>query len=158
MSGVEVLSRYRAAPMAHVHLDEVMAIEKLSYSNPWPRDSFVHEIDANAFSHPVVVTSLGEHGEIAGYCVFWVVFDQLDIQNIAVHPRHRRRGLARFLLRRALDEGRERSAQRARLELRASNHVAYRLYASMGFESAGTRADYYSRPREDALLLQKPLR
>ncbi len=120
MSAIDLLSCYALMAMADEHLDEVEVIERLSYSNPWPRDSFVHEIEENAFSHPRVALTTDDAREVAGYCISWIVFETLQIQNVAVHPRHRRRGLA----------------------LRA----------------VGERKKFYSRPREDAVLLQKRLR
>ena len=105
MSAIDLLSCYALMAMADEHLDEVEVIERLSYSNPWPRDSFVHEIEENAFSHPRVALTTDDAREVAGYCISWIVFETLQIQNVAVHPRHRRRGLARHLLLRARTVG-----------------------------------------------------
>ena len=155
------LERFTFAPMEERHLEDVVSVERMSYTNPWPRDAFVHEIEVNPFSRPTVAISAASSdasGELAGYCVFWVMFEHLHIQNIAVHPRHRRAGLARAFLIRALDEGRSRSADNAFLEVRRSNLIAQKLYTSVGFELAGERKNYYSRPREDALLFRTDLR
>jgi len=46
----------------------------------------------------------------------------------------------------------------AQLEVRASNLSAQKLYETLGFRVVGERKKYYSRPREDAVLLQKRLR
>jgi len=158
VSAIDLLSCYGLMGMADEHLDEVEAIERLSYSNPWPRDSFVHEIEENGFSHPRVAVTKDDGREVAGYCVAWIVFETLQIQNVAVHPQHRRRGLARHLLLRAIEDCRFTGVVAAQLEVRASNVVAQRLYQTLGFRSVGERKKYYSRPREDAVLLQKRLR
>ena len=41
------------------------------------------------------------------------------------------------------------------LEVRVSNRGARRLYEAYGFERIGLREGYYSRPREDALVLRR---
>ena len=158
MSAIDLLSCYALMPMNTDHLHEVELIERLSYSNPWPRDSFTHEIEENGFSHPRVAVTTGDAREVAGYCISWIVFETLQIQNVAVHPRHRRRGLARLLLLRAIEDCRFNSVIAAQLEVRASNVSAQKLYQTLGFRVVGERKKYYSRPLEDAVLLQKRLR
>jgi len=145
-------------PMNSDHLHEIELIERLSYSNPWPRYSFTHEIEENGFSHPRVAVTTDDAREVAGYCASWIVFETLQIQNVAVHPRHRRRGLARHLLLRAIEDCRLGGVMAAQLEVRASNLSAQKRYETLGFRVVGERKKYYSRPREDAVLLQKRLR
>jgi len=153
----DVLSSYALAPMRKEHLEEVCAIERSSQSNPWSREAFRHEVENNAFSRPLVALTCDTPLRVAGYCVFWIVFEQVQIQNIVVHPRHRRRGLAKYFLSRILDEGYSKGARTAELEVRASNTDAQSLYTSLGFRVAGEREGYYSNPRENALLLRRSL-
>ena len=61
------------------------------------------------------------------------------------------------LLRAALSLAKERGAQAAVLEVRASNVAAQRLYASFGFAAAGVRRDYYRDPREDGVVMRAEL-
>ncbi len=122
---------------------------------PW--DAFVYELEASSVSRArVAVTRKGE-SMVAGYCIGWVVVDHLQIQNVAVHPAHRRRGLAIFMIEDALSDARKRGAKAASLEVRQSNVSARRLYEGLGFREAGERSGYYSRPSEDAVVLQKEL-
>jgi ribosomal-protein-alanine N-acetyltransferase len=93
-------------------------------------------------------------GRVLGYCVFEVVADEMHVHNLAVHPRHRGRGLGRVLLRQALGLGAGRGAQSALLEVRQSNWPALHLYRSLGFHATSIRRDYYVHPVEDALVLQ----
>lgn len=157
MSALDVRARYALWPMEEAHFDEVLEIERLSYANPWVADAFHHEVEHNALSRPRVAMTLEEPHTVVGYCVSWLVFDEVHIQNVAVHPRHRGCGLARHLLGRALEEGVDAGARSAQLEVRASNAIALKLYASLGFSVVGVRKGYYSRPREDAVLLHKEL-
>lgn len=150
-------SRYAVRAMELRDVEEVVRVECLGSTNPWPSDAFVSEIESNPNSHPIVAVSPDPPGEIAGFCVFWVVTDELSVQNVGVHPDHRRRGLGRGLVARAISEGLARGARVALLEVRRSNEAARRLYEGLGFEAVGERRDYYGRPREDAVLYRKPL-
>lgn len=55
------------------------------------------------------------------------------ISNVAVHPRYRRRGIARQLMYASIDWIRERNARWITLEVRRENTVAKSLYANMRF-------------------------
>ncbi len=153
----DLRTRYVLAPMGLSHLDEVSAIELESYENPWSRNAFETELGKNPVSSSRVALTTGPSPRVAGYCVAWIVFEHIHIQNLAVHPEHRRRGLGRFLLLQALEEGRSSGATSALLEVRRSNAPAQNLYRTLGFEETGTRRDYYSLPREDALIFRKDL-
>ncbi len=87
--------------------------------------------------------------------VTWVVFNELHVQNVAVHPQHRGRGLGRFLVEEALELGRAARCLGAFLEVRESNTNARQLYVSMGFREVGKRKRYYSRPRQHAIQYRK---
>jgi ribosomal-protein-alanine N-acetyltransferase len=90
---------------------------------------------------------------VAGFCAFWLVFDEIHINNVAVRPQFRGRGIGTTLMHHVLAEGRELGARRATLEVRASNEAARRLYERLGFYVAATRRNYYTNPVEDALIL-----
>jgi ribosomal-protein-alanine N-acetyltransferase len=47
----------------------------------------------------------------------------------------------------------EEGATRATLEVRRSNEAARILYERLGFAVEAIRPDYYTNPREDALIL-----
>jgi ribosomal-protein-alanine N-acetyltransferase len=66
----------------------------------------------------------------------------------------RHKGIARALVKQALEVGVAQAAMRAVLEVRASNHAAHALYRSLGFRDVTTRPTYYTNPIEDALLME----
>lgn len=156
-AGTNLLTRYTLLPMEISRLDEVMAIEEVSYTNPWTRRGFEYEIGGNPVSWPRILVTNEPPVTVVGYSVVWFVVEHLQIQNVAVHPAHRRQGLGRFLVRSALEEGIARGAQSALLEVRGSNAAAQSLYRALGFHEIGVRRSYYSRPLEDALLFQYEL-
>ncbi|MFN9645114.1 MAG: GNAT family N-acetyltransferase [Cyanobacteriota bacterium] len=86
----------------------------------------------------------------------WIVVEELQITAVAVHPDHRRRGLARRLLEAMLQLGREAGAERATLEVAKANGAARALYAGLGFQEVAVRRDYY-RDGQDALILWRRL-
>jgi ribosomal-protein-alanine N-acetyltransferase len=148
---------YEIILMTSSHLDQVMEIERESYPNPWARAAFEAEVRKSGVTWPRVAVTAGSPPEVAGYCIAWFLFEHVHVQNLAVHPRHRRRGLARLFVVGALEEGRARGATAALLEVRRSNVAAQTLYRGLGFVEAGTRIAYYSKPREDALLFRREL-
>jgi ribosomal-protein-alanine N-acetyltransferase len=143
-------------PMQPEDLPEVMAIEVASYPLPWTQEMFENELARGNLSE-VLIARLADAGSpppLAGYICVWVVGDELHINNVAVDPRFRRRGVAAALLRTALEHGRSRGARRAFLEVRASNAAAQALYRGFGFEVEGIRKRYYTHPVEDAVVMK----
>ncbi len=138
-------------PLKARHLDAVMAIERVSFAKPWQRRLFEAEL---RHSHALLLGALTLPAEtLAGYLCLWLVADEAQVQNLAVHPAFRGRGVGRYLLVQGLGEARRRGARVATLEVRPSNLAARRLYASLGFREVGRRPGYYQAEGEDALLL-----
>jgi ribosomal-protein-alanine N-acetyltransferase len=131
-------------------LNDVLAIDDESFLRPWTPAMYADELARPETSHLWVARV---SGEAAGYCAFWLVVDELHLNNLAVRPRFRRRGIAGALVNHALGLGRDRGARRAMLEVRASNGAARALYARMGFREVSVRRAYYREPAEDALVL-----
>jgi [ribosomal protein S18]-alanine N-acetyltransferase len=132
-------------------LDGVLAVEDESFTNPWTRDMYEWELRNRSVCHIYVVRTPG--CRVAGFCAFWLVVDEIHINNIAMRPQYRGRGLGTALVHRVLAEGMQLGAIRATLEVRASNEGARRLYERLGFYVAATRRNYYTHPVEDALIL-----
>jgi len=95
--------------------------------------------------------------ELIGFVAARQIADEAEILNIAVHPEHRRKGVASALLAAALDEFRRSAITRVFLELRESNLPARALYDHHGFVPSGCRKSYYQHPAEDAVCMRKNL-
>lgn len=132
-------------------LDGVLDVESESFTNPWTREMYAWELQNRSVCHIYVVRTRDCH--VAAFCAFWLVFDEIHINNVAVRPHFRGRGIGTALLHHVLAEARELGAKRATLEVRASNEAARRLYERLGFYVAATRRNYYTNPVEDALIL-----
>ena len=141
-------------PMRPADLDQVVAIERLSFTMPWSRGAFLYEMEQNQVARCYVVR---EGGRVVGYVCLWEVADEMHITNIAVHPEERRRGIGRAMLGGVLDEARQRGLRLVVLEVRPSNVEARALYESFGFRVVGRRRGYYYDTGEDALVMQAAL-
>jgi ribosomal-protein-alanine N-acetyltransferase len=90
---------------------------------------------------------------VAAFCAFWLVFDEIHINNVAVLPQFRGQGMGTTLMQHVLLEARRLGAKRATLEVRASNQAALRLYQRLGFSVAATRKHYYSNRLKTRCIL-----
>ena len=132
-------------------IEEVIAIEAASFTNPWTREMYLSELENPGVSFCVLARN--PRGRVIGFCSFWKVADELHINNLAVLPVDRRAGVATALLSHVLREGARLGAVRATLEVRKSNDPARLLYERQGFSIAGVRRAYYTKPDEDAIVL-----
>lgn len=132
-------------------LDGILEVEGESFTNPWTREMYAWELQNRSVCHILVVRT--PDCPVAGFCAFWLVFDEIHINNLAMRPRFRGQGIGTALLHHVLAEAKDLGARRATLEVRASNEGARRLYERLGFYVAATRRNYYSNPVEDALIL-----
>ena len=132
-------------------LDGILAVETASFTNPWTRAMYEWELQNRSVCHILVVRIPG--CRVAGFCSFWLVVDEIHINNVAILPEHRGRGLGTRLMRRVLTEGRRLGATRATLEVRSSNEAARKFYEGLGFRATAVRKHYYTNPVEDALIL-----
>ena len=141
--------RVQFRPMSTADLDEVMAIERTAFPFPWSAGFFRQELQV-ACARSILAEA---DGKIIGYVLFWLLPGAVDIHNIAVHADFRRKGIARLLLRKVLDDAERQAIARVMLEVRRSNVPAQRLYEAMGFATTGIRKGYYSDNGEDALAM-----
>jgi ribosomal-protein-alanine N-acetyltransferase len=131
-------------------VEQVVAIDRVSFSLPWPERSFRFELTDNPASRCWVAEV---DGKIVGMIVVWLIVDEVHIATIATHPEFRRQGIAKTLLSYALQHMGSEGAQSSFLEVRASNLAAQDLYRKFGFEESGVRRRYYRDNDEDAILM-----
>jgi ribosomal-protein-alanine N-acetyltransferase len=131
-------------------LDGILAVDAATFDRPWTRAMYEWEWTHSDVARFYVARSAGA---VVAYCAGWVIFDELHINNLAVDPAWRRRGVASALLSFVLQSAAAEGASRSTLEVRQSNEAARRLYERFGFAFAGVRTAYYRQPVEDALVL-----
>ena len=136
-------------------LDAVLEIESASFYNPTTREWYESELQRPDVCFVYVLRT--DAHQVAGFCAFWKVIDQIHINNLAVRPELRGQGLGTAMLVSVLEEAAAMGAPHATLEVRRSNEAARRVYLRAGFGLAGVRTAYYSNPIEDAfILVRKP--
>ncbi len=137
-------------------LDGILAVDAASFLRPWTREMYDAELRNPAVTRIYVIRTAA--WPVAGYCAAWLLPPELHINNLAIRPECRRRGLASALLVHVLEMTAREGCERATLEVRRSNHPARMLYERLGFRVRGIRRDYYTDPVEDALVLwREPL-
>jgi ribosomal-protein-alanine N-acetyltransferase len=157
--------------MSAADLEPVVRLDRMSFPLPWPASAFAKELEnpqarcwvvekelespldfsvPDLAPFPPLTYSAGALVPVA-VLIYWLVLDEAHIATLAVHPSLRRRGLARLILWRALDEAASEGAKTAFLEVRESNQAALELYHLFGFEVTGRRPRYYVT--EDAVLM-----
>ena len=132
-------------------LDGVLEIEEASFKNPTSREWYERELTRPEVCFLYVLRT--PEVPVAAFCAFWRVADQAHINNLAVRPELRGRGLGSQMLEAIIVEAQRLGVESLTLEVRRSNIAAQRLYQRAGFHEAGVRKNYYTLPVEDALVL-----
>jgi ribosomal-protein-alanine N-acetyltransferase len=133
-------------------LRSVLEIEELSFPHPWHESTFRGEIQHRPISFPLVIVH-STLNRVIGYIIFWVIGEDVQINNIAIHPDFRGMGVGEQILRQVIEQVKFRGAGLITLEVRPSNTAALALYKKLGFKLLGIRKGYYTIPPEDALVL-----
>lgn len=136
--------------MTQDDIPAVVALDKLSFTLPWPERSFRFEVTDNPASRCWVVDL---EGKIVGVIVAWLLVDEAHVATIATHPDYRRRGIAKELLTYTLRYMSKEGAVTSFLEVRENNLAAQEMYRKFGYEVSGRRKRYYKDTDEDAVLM-----
>ena len=138
-------------PLKMEHVQQVAKLEAECFSMPWSERSIASEI-TNPLSYWIIAV---DGDTVVGYVGSQSVMGEADMMNIAVDHSYRRRGIAKELVEKLIQGLCEREVHCLTLEVRCSNAAAISLYERLGFEQVGRRPNYYSAPKEDALILRK---
>ena len=140
-------------PMNETHVSAVAELEKLCFSAPWSERSIASEL-TNEYSLWLVEE---RDGVAVAYVGSQSCPPEADVMNVAVAPAFRRQGIGEGLMVALMDTLRDKGMESLTLEVRASNSSAIALYNRLGFTEVGRRPNYYTDPREDALIMRKEL-
>jgi len=143
--------------MSEHDLLEVVEIEEQSGLSRWGWAAYYSELQTGNPNLMLIAvptkSPLIEHRRLAGYIVAREAAGELHINNVAVREQYRRRGIGLLLLSHIVAEARRLSVTTAFLEVRSGNMEAQALYERCGFKAIARRANYYSDPREDAVVM-----
>jgi len=148
--------------MSEHDLLEVVNIEENSGLSRWGWAAYYAELQGANRNLMLVArpkgVGTGDANLVIGYIAARVTADELHINNVAVREIYRGKGVGFSLLSSIVEEGKRVGATTAFLEVRSGNSAAQALYEKVGFTAIATRADYYSEPREDAVVMKLDLR
>lgn len=136
------------------HVAQVAELEKLCFSAPWSENAVRGEL-----TNPLSLWIVAVDGDtVAGYIGSQSVMGEADMMNVAVSPAYRRQGIAEKLVVTLAEKLTAQNVSSLTLEVRASNEPAIALYEKLAFVQVGRRPNYYTKPKEDALILRKEWR
>jgi ribosomal-protein-alanine N-acetyltransferase len=150
-------------------LAQVIQIEQVAFSAPWPASAYRYELTKNDLSTYLVLRRRHPPEPkkrrffrpkppptILAYGGFWIMVDEAHISTIATLPAWRGRGLGEMILVALIEAAILRQAILVTLEVRVSNQVAQNLYHKYHFAVVGRRKGYYHDNNEDALIMTTP--
>lgn len=133
-------------------ISDIHSIEKECFTNPW-KISFYYDELSNEFSNTYIYRDNDEESA-AGFIIFRKITDTIEIIKIAVKKEFRKKGIGSLLMNFLLSGQSADGVHTFFLEVRVSNKEAIRFYRKFGFQTSGTRKNYYRNPAEDALVLK----
>jgi ribosomal-protein-alanine N-acetyltransferase len=143
-------------PATEADLAQLAAIgESADFSAHWTTQQWLDIFHTEIPARLAWVAEDVREGEnhACGFLVAQSNGPEWELENIAVLPQFRSRGLGRELLNDLLAAARQQGAERIFLEVRESNDAAIRLYQATGFQLLSRRHAYYLNPPEDALIM-----
>lgn len=135
-------------------LCEVCRIEQETFSDPWSSEDFSNSfVDSN---NCYLVAE--DQDQVVGYCGYWGVVGEGYIYNVAVKRDFRRKQIGYIMLSQLVQQAYQKGITSLTLEVRLSNMPAILLYERLGFIRSGIRKDFYTKPKEDAVIMwRKPI-
>lgn len=134
-------------------LAAIAALDRASFDDPWGLDYFRQEALRD---DRWLATAHHQHGAPLGFADCWIVYDEVQLQRIAVAAQGRRRGIGAALIEALIDVAKARLLRVITLEVACDNQPAIALYRRFGFVEVGRRPRYY-HGEIDALLLDRVL-
>jgi ribosomal-protein-alanine N-acetyltransferase len=136
----------------------IIEIEVRRFPHPWQDHYFTDEL-----SHDIANFYVAEDthsNRLAGYIIFWIIEETLELHKIAVSEEYKKKGIGKELFAYMLETAEQKKVEEVFLEVRKSNTKAIKFYESFDFKCVAVRKDYYNDPVEDALIysLRRPCR
>ncbi len=142
-------------PMTLADVDSVTALDQRAFGESgWSRRHFVGEITESPISvFYVLIGSEEAEQSLWGYFGAWHIVDQLQLCTFAVDLELHGQGLGSVLLNCVFRLAQRLNCEVIQLEVRESNTTARTLYRSRGFQEDAVRRNFYSKPKEDGILM-----
>ena len=131
-------------------LEQILQLQKENFANKTINRNELEQELQNENYHTIVVES---DGMIVGVGTVLTVAEFATVTNIAT--KHKRQGIGTAILLELLSFCKKNGATQIDLEVRKSNSAAINLYEKHGFSEVFRRKNYYKKPTEDAIIMQK---
>lgn len=128
---------------------QICALEETCFSLPHTLEQIERELQDGIHSYLCAY----DGDSFAGFISCSVIADEVYIGNVAVKNEYRKRGVGSALADALIHRAEESGAAFITLEVRESNAPARALYEKYGFKYIAYLKDYYTAPKEDAIIM-----
>ncbi len=139
-------------------LEGTAALEKLCFHQPWSASSLELLTKEGIGVGYLCTLPAAQPPMVTAYGGMLIAVDEGQITNIAVHPDHRGQGLGLAIVEALIKHAKAERLANITLEVRVSNLPAISLYHKVGFTEIGRRKNFYTKPTEDALIMELKLK
>lgn len=142
---------YTVGDAEYSHLTGIAELEKECFSEPWS----INALEESFAAGTRFFTAVTQDKRVIGYIGISAILDEGYITNIAVTDQYRKRGVGTLLLKKVFSFARQKGLSFVTLEVRVSNSRAISLYEKQGFAREGERRDFYTNPKENAIIMTR---
>ncbi len=142
---------YTVGDAEYSHLTGIAELEKECFSEPWS----INALEESFAAGTRFFTAVTQDNRVIGYIGISAILDEGYITNIAVTDQYRKRGVGTMLLQKVFSFARKKGLSFVTLEVRVSNSRAISLYEKQGFVREGERRDFYTNPKENAIIMTR---
>lgn len=135
--------------MRQEDIPHVAELERQTFTDAWSENALSETL---AQKQTILLTAF-EDKKLIGYVILYYVLEEGEIARIAVSKGHRRQGVGARLLLELESLCRDNGISKLLLDVRESNVSAYSFYEEHGFVKDGIRKNFYSEPKEHAILM-----
>lgn len=136
-------------PLTMYDLEDVLAIERVCFPDPWSPAMFAGEL---LRQDRIWLAAEAPDGRLIGYGGVMIVGDEAHVMDLAVCPSEHREGIGRLLYEELAVRAARSGARRVTLEVRDDNVAALAFYEAVGLTVEGVRPAYY-QAGHDALVM-----
>ncbi len=131
-------------------LDEICAIEKECFEFPWMKEDF-----SRCLRKRNCIGMVAEYrGEIVGFMIYELLKHRINLLNLAVARKYRRRSFGAQLVDRLVKKLLTTSRSKISFTVRERNLDAQLFFRSQGFRAISILYNFYETINEDAYLMQ----
>jgi len=127
-------------------LAEILELEKVCFNSPWSYDMYFSCIKKTY----TILKHITYENKIIGFILCEIIYDELNLLKIAIHPLYRKQGLALLLVK---DLFKNIKINNIYLEVSVNNIAAINFYTKLGFKTINVRKKYYSNGDDANIML-----